>query len=72
MFYKQGDVAASETLYLTVPSDISSVSSITISVLTAAGQSTITRQAKSVTKTVTTTTKHQRLQQLLVQQQRVR
>jgi len=56
MFYKQSGVAASETLYLTVPSDISSVSSITISVLTAAGQSTITRQAKSVTKTVTTTT----------------
>jgi hypothetical protein len=56
MFYKQNGVADSETLYLTVPSDISSVSSITISVLTAAGQSTITRQAKSVTKTVTTTT----------------
>ena len=54
MFYKEGSVAASETLYLTVPSDISSVNSITISVLTAAGYGTITRQAKSVTKTVTT------------------
>ena len=33
MFYKQGGVGATLTLYLTVPTDITSVNSITISVL---------------------------------------
>ena len=56
MFYKQGGVGATLTLYLTVPSDITSVSSITVSVLTASGQSTVSRQALSLTNTVTTTT----------------
>ena len=56
MFYKQGSVGATLTLYLTVPSDITSVSSITVSVLTASGQSTVSRQALSLTNTVTTTT----------------
>ena len=40
MFYNQDDVDPTLTLYLTVPSDITSVSSITVSVLTASGQST--------------------------------
>jgi hypothetical protein len=56
MFYKQGGVGATLTLYLTVPSDITSVSSITVSVLTASGYSTVSRQALSLTNTVTTTT----------------
>ena len=56
MFYKQNSVGATLTLYLTVPSDITSVSSITVSVLTASGQSTVSRQALSLTNTVTTTT----------------
>jgi hypothetical protein len=42
MFYKQGGVGATLTLYLTVPTDITSVNSITISVLTANGQSAVT------------------------------
>ena len=56
MFYKQNSVGATLTLYLTVPSDITSVSSITVSVLTAAGYGTVSRQALSLTNTVTTTT----------------
>ena len=48
MFYKQGGVGATLTLYLTVPTDITSVNSITISVLTASGWGAVKRQAKSV------------------------
>jgi len=45
MFYKQGGVGASLTLYLTIGKEHKT----TVSVLTAAGQSTVTRQQKAVT-----------------------
>ena len=55
MFYNQDDVDATLTLYLTVPSDITSVSSITVSVLTAGGYGEVKRQKLLLTNTVTTT-----------------
>ena len=49
LYTKQSSVSASYTLTLTVPSDISSVNSITISVLTATGNSgNVKRQQKSL------------------------
>ena len=48
--------AATLTLYLTVPSDITSVSSITVSVLTAGSYGAVKRQKLLLTNTVTTTT----------------
>ena len=45
MFYKQGGVGASLTLYLTIGKEHKT----TVSVLTAAGKSTVTRQQKAVT-----------------------
>ena len=50
LYHKQNGVSTSYTLTLTVPSDISNVNSITISVITAAGYGAISRQAKSLTK----------------------
>ena len=50
LYHKQSGVSTSYTLTLTVPSDISNVNSITISVITAAGYGAISRQAKSLAK----------------------
>ena len=50
LYHKQSGVSTSYSLTLTVPSDISNVDSITISVITAAGQAAISRQAKSLAK----------------------
>ena len=50
MLHKQNGVAPTLILYLTVPNDITSVNSITISVLTASGYGNVTRQTKSVSK----------------------
>ena len=50
LYHKQNGVSASYTLTLTVPSDISNVNSITISVITAAGYGAISRQAKALAK----------------------
>ena len=50
LYYKQSITTGDYTATLTVPSDVSNLDSITISVITAGGQQQISRQAKSLTK----------------------